>query len=113
MAALLACCSGAATAGVDDVWNASPATQDTQWAQANLATVIPSNSGNKPVMIRQHYTLAYSAAAVGQSLGKWDFCFPRYFNEASDVYMYESGGIWYGSYRVANRASEATCVRYE
>ena len=45
MAALLACCSGAATAGVDDVWAASPATQDTQWAQANLATVIPVNNG--------------------------------------------------------------------
>ncbi|MCK2086486.1 hypothetical protein HB860_21460 [Aeromonas sp. 3925] len=45
IAALLACCSGAATAGVDDVWAASPATQDTQWAQANLATVIPVNNG--------------------------------------------------------------------
>lgn len=46
MAALLACCSGAATAGVDDVWNASPATTDTQWAQANAAPVNPVNSGS-------------------------------------------------------------------
>lgn len=33
-------------AGVDDVWAASPATQDTQWAQANMAPVSPSNSGS-------------------------------------------------------------------
>ena len=45
MAALLVCCSGAATAGVDDVWNASPATQDTQWAQQHSLPVSPANSG--------------------------------------------------------------------
>ena len=48
-AALLICCSGAATAGVDDVWAASPATQDTQWAQVNAAPVSPSNSGNSDI----------------------------------------------------------------
>ena len=37
---------GGASAGVDDVWNASPATQDTQWAQAYAAPVNPSNSGS-------------------------------------------------------------------
>jgi hypothetical protein len=45
MAALLTCCSGAATAGVDDVWNASPATRDTAWAQQYAAPVNPANSG--------------------------------------------------------------------
>lgn len=47
MAALLLCCSGPAAAGVDDVWNASPATQDTQWAQANAAPVNPGHSGGQ------------------------------------------------------------------
>ncbi len=47
----LCCCvaAGAATAGVDDVWNASPATQDTSWAQAYAAPVNPSNSGSGTV----------------------------------------------------------------
>lgn len=45
MAALLACCSGATVAGVDDVWAASPATQDTAWAQQYAGRVGPSNSG--------------------------------------------------------------------
>lgn len=46
MAALLICCSGPALAGVDDAWNASPATQDTSWAQTYAAPVNPSNSGS-------------------------------------------------------------------
>lgn len=46
MAALLPCCSGTVTAGVDDVWAASPATYDTQWAQAYAAAVNPSFSGS-------------------------------------------------------------------
>lgn len=45
MAVLLACCSGATTAGVDDVWNAAPATQDTAWAQQYAAPVNPANNG--------------------------------------------------------------------
>ena len=45
MVALLVCCSGAATAGVDEVWNASPATRDTAWAQQYAGAVSPSNSG--------------------------------------------------------------------
>lgn len=44
MAVLLACCSWTATAGVDDVWASSPATQDTLWAQQHSQPVIPSNS---------------------------------------------------------------------
>ena len=49
MAALLLCCSGPATAGIDDVWAASPATRDTAWAQQNAAPVKPGNSGNGPI----------------------------------------------------------------
>lgn len=45
MAALLICCNWPAAAGVDDAWNASPTTNDTQWAQANSAPVNPGNSG--------------------------------------------------------------------
>ncbi len=44
MAALLACCSGAATAGVDDVWAASPATQDSQWVQQYSLPVNPGHN---------------------------------------------------------------------
>lgn len=38
-------CNGA-SAGVDDVWAASPATNDSKWAQANAAPVNPSHSGS-------------------------------------------------------------------
>ncbi|MCX4117453.1 hypothetical protein, partial [Aeromonas hydrophila] len=44
--ALLVCCGGRAFAGVDDVWAASPATTDTQWAQAYAAPVNPANNGS-------------------------------------------------------------------
>lgn len=46
-AALLLCCNGNALAGVDDAWNASPATQDTSWAQVYAAPVNPSNNGGQ------------------------------------------------------------------
>ena len=45
MAALLICYSATAQT-VDEAWEASPATNDTQWAQVNMAPVSPSNSGN-------------------------------------------------------------------
>lgn len=45
MTALLACCSGVAAAGVDDVWVASPTTRDTAWAQQYAAPVNPAISG--------------------------------------------------------------------
>jgi hypothetical protein len=45
MTALLACCSGAAAASVDDAWNAAPATRDTTWAQANSGPVNPKTNG--------------------------------------------------------------------
>lgn len=36
---------GNALSGVDDVWNAAPATQDTVWAQARAGSVGPKNNG--------------------------------------------------------------------
>lgn len=50
MAALLLCCSWPAAAGVDDVWAASPATNDSAWAQANAAPVNPGHSGGGNVI---------------------------------------------------------------
>ena len=51
MAALLLCCSGPVTAGIDDVWAASPATNDSAWAQANAAPVNPGNSGSSDTRV--------------------------------------------------------------
>ena len=39
------CCSATAQT-VDEAWAASPASQDTQWAQVNSSPVSPSNSGS-------------------------------------------------------------------
>ena len=72
MAALLACCSGAAAAGVDDVWAASPATQDTQWAQVYAAPVNPINSGGgKPKIYKDSIT---SYGETAKNLGHHDSC---------------------------------------
>ena len=38
-------CGGAVAQSVDDAWAASPATNDTQWAQINAAPVNPGHSG--------------------------------------------------------------------
>ncbi|MDX7702033.1 hypothetical protein [Aeromonas caviae] len=45
MAALLLCCSATAQT-VDEAWAATPAAQDTPWAQVNAAPVNPANSGS-------------------------------------------------------------------
>ncbi len=44
------CISSGAIAGVDDVWNASPATQDSQWVQQYMPPVNPGHGvgGTKP-----------------------------------------------------------------
>lgn len=48
----LFCFSEEVSAGVDDVWAASPSTQDTQWAQANAAPVNPGHSGSSKPKLR-------------------------------------------------------------
>ncbi len=45
MAALLICYSATAQT-VDEAWAASPATTDSQWAQANSAPVNPANNAD-------------------------------------------------------------------
>ena len=45
------CCSVTAQT-VDEAWAASPASQDTQWAQAYAAPVNPSNSGGQSEFLK-------------------------------------------------------------
>lgn len=67
MAALLLCYSATAQT-VDEAWAASPATTDTQWAQANAAPVNPANSGTANTQ-GGLYTVAGACSKVNPMTG--------------------------------------------
>lgn len=80
MAALLLCCSATAQT-VDEAWAATPAAQDTPWAQVNMPPVRPSNSGggnsvkfytatgrNGPTTSNDGLATAYAECPVGRNV---------------------------------------------